>query len=176
MATNKVPEVINDVRVYLNGSDNAITASKIELPEIKSLKADVTGIGLAGKIEAPIQGHFDTMECTISWQVPTKDNAQLFGGEVISLEAYADVQAFDGGENKYIHDQFRVALRGRIKSMKSGSLESGSTSDTETVIEVHYIKEDMSGVNLVEIDKYGYKCIINGTDIMAPIRANLGMG
>ena len=78
MATNKVPEVINDVRVYINGSDSAVTASKIELPEIKNLTADVTGIGLAGKIEAPIQGHFDSMECTISWQVPTVDNAQLF--------------------------------------------------------------------------------------------------
>jgi len=175
MATNKVPEVINDVRVYINGSDSAVTASKIELPEIKNLTADVTGIGLAGKIEAPIQGHFDSMECTISWQVPTVDNAQLFGGEAISIEAYADVQGFDGGESQYTHDQFRVAMRGRIKSHKPGSLEAGSTSDAETVIEVHYVKEEMSGKTLAEIDKYGYKCVINGNDIMAPIRANLGM-
>ena len=175
MATNKVPEGINDVRVYINGSDSAVTASKIELPEIKNLTADVTGIGLAGKIEAPIQGHFDSMECTISWQVPTVDNAQLFGGEAISIEAYADVQGFDGGESRYTHDQFRVAMRGRIKSHKPGSLEAGSTSDAETVIEVHYVKEEMSGKTLAEIDKYGYKCVINGNDIMAPIRANLGM-
>jgi P2 family phage contractile tail tube protein len=175
MATNKVPEVINDVRIYLNGSDTAVAATKIELPEIKTLTADVTGIGLAGKVEAPIQGHFDSMECTISWNVPTKDNSQLFGGEAISLEAYADVQAFDGGESKYIHDQFRVAMRGRIKSHKVGSLEPGSTADAETVIEVHYIKEEMAGKVLAEVDKYGYKCIINGNDIMAPIRANLGL-
>ena len=66
-------------------------------------------------------------------------------------------------------------MRGRIKSHKPGSLEAGSTSDAETVIEVHYVKEEMSGKTLAEIDKYGYKCVINGNDIMAPIRANLGM-
>ena len=175
MATNKIPEVINDMRVYRDGDDNAISATKMELPELKSLTTDVTGIGVAGKIEAPIEGHFDSMEATISWAVPTEANAKLFGGASVSFEAYADVQGFDGGQSEYTHDQYRVAMRGRIKSHKLGTLEAGSASNAETTIEVHYLKVEINGRELCEIDKYGYKAVLNGIDQLEQVRKNIGM-
>ena len=72
MAVNKIPEVINDMRAYIDGADDLIGVNEVELPDLKSLTEDIEGIGVAGKIEAPIAGHFDSLELKMTWQVPTK--------------------------------------------------------------------------------------------------------
>lgn len=40
---------------------------------------------------------------------------------------------------------------------------------------MHYYKVEYEGKTIVEIDKYNYKAIINGVDLMAQIRKNIGM-
>ena len=176
MGANKIPEVINDMRVYMGGSSNdMIGAKEVELPEFSSLTAEVTGIGLAGKLDAPVEGHFDGMETKLTWQLPTKTASTLIGGKTVSLEMYADKQNFDSGSNTYVHEQYRVALRGRVKSHKPGTIKAGEATDSETVIEVHYIKIDIDGQTVCEVDKFGYKCVIDGVDLLEQVRKNIGM-
>ena len=71
MATNKVPELITDMRMYLDGADDLIGVKTLELPKFESATEDITGIGVAGTISAPVLGHFNSMECTLEWQEPT---------------------------------------------------------------------------------------------------------
>lgn len=68
-----------------------------------------------------------------------------------------------------------MVVRGCAKSYSGGNLEAGNTSGSSTTIEVHYLKLEYGGETLAEIDKYGYKAIIGGVDILAPIRKNIGM-
>ncbi len=177
MAVNKVPETINDMRAYIDGGKNEdmIGVKEVELPEFSSMTTEVTGIGLAGKVDAPVHGHFEGMETKLTWQLPTKTAATLVGGKTISLELYADKQYFDSGSDAYVHEQYRVAVRGRIKSHKPGSIKAGEPTDSETVIETHYIKIDIGGSTVCEVDKYGYKCVVNGTDYLEAVRRNIGM-
>lgn len=174
-ATNKIPELINDMRAYIDGSDDMISVKTLELPELASPTEDVTGIGVMGTISAPVHGHFDSGEATLTWQVPTKTSTQLVGGAPISLDAYADRQGFDGGENKYEHIQYHVVIKGRVKSHNPGTLEAQKAMESTTTIEYHYLKISLNGEELCEIDKYGYKCVINGVDLMGIVRSNLGM-
>ena len=177
MPVNKVPETINDMRAYIDGGKNEdmIGVKEVELPEFSSMTTEVTGIGLAGKVDAPVHGHFEGMETKLTWQLPTKTAATLVGGKTISLELYADKQYFDSGSDAYVHEQYRVAVRGRVKSHKPGSIKAGEPTDSETVIETHYIKIDIGGSTVCEVDKYGYKCVINGTDYLEAVRRNIGM-
>lgn len=171
----KIPEVINDMRAYLDGADDMISVKEVELPELKSLDADITGIGVAGKINAPIEGHFDGMESKLKWQVPTSTSTKLMGGKPVTLELYADVQGFDSGTNSYTHDRYRVAMRGRVKSHKPGSFKAGESTDSETTIETHYLKVEIGDKTICEIDKYGYKCVVDGEDLLTDVRSNIGM-
>ncbi len=97
------------------------------------------------------------------------------GGKAIKFEAYSNVQGFDSGAEEYTHDRYRVVVRGRVKNYSGGSLEAGNTSGSSTTIEAHYLKLEYGGETLAEIDKYGYKAVIGGVDILAPIRKNIGM-
>ena len=175
MATNKVPELITDMRMYLDGADDLIGVKTLELPKFESATEDITGIGVAGTISAPVLGHFNSMECTLEWQVPTKTSTQLYAGKPVSLEGYADIQGFDGGETAYTHDQYHVVIRGRVKSHEPGTLEAQKAMNSKTIVETHYVKIELNGETLVEVDKYGYKCIIGGIDILADVRKNIGM-
>ncbi|HAM04145.1 MULTISPECIES: phage major tail tube protein [unclassified Megasphaera] len=175
MAVNKIPEVINDMRAYIDGADDLIGVNEVELPDLKSLTEDIEGIGVAGKIEAPIAGHFDSLELKMTWQVPTKTSSRLVGGSTLALELYSDIQNWDSGANDYEHEQYRVAVRGRVKSHNPGKFKAGSKTDSETVIECTYFKIEMGGATLCEIDKYGYKAIVNGIDLLQQVRANIGM-
>jgi hypothetical protein len=175
MATNKIPEVINDARAYIDGADDLIGVKTIELPSFESPTEDVTGIGVAGTIAAPIQGHFNSMETSLEWQIPTKTSSQLFAGKAISLDVYADIQGFDGAETAYTHDQYHVVVRGRVKNHEPGTVEAQKAMNSKTTIETHYIKIEYAGEVVCEVDKYGYKCVIGGEDILAVVRANIGM-
>lgn len=175
MKYNQINELITDWRAYLEGKNDMYGAKGIEFPELKNLTTDIEGIGIAGKINAPVHGHFDSTEVTIKWQVPNKMSLGLFGGRPISIEAYGDIQGFKSGETEYAHDQLYAAIRGRIKSAKPGTMKAGDAMESETVIEAHYIKIEYEGNTILEVDKYGYKTVIDGVDVLEEIRKNIGM-
>lgn len=176
MAINKIPELMTDMRAYLNGADDMISVKEVELPELKSLTTEITGIGVAGKIDAPVHGHFDSMESTLKWQIPTKTSSSLFGGKEVHIDIYGDIQGFDdGASNPYTHEQYHVVMRGRVKSHKPGTIKASDAMESETTIEVHYLKLECEGSVRAEVDKYAYKAIIDGIDVLAPIRRNIGM-
>ena len=175
MATNRIPELINDMRAYLDGADDMISVKSLELPKFNNPTEDITGIGVMGTISAPVLGHFDSMEAVANWQVPTKTSTKLVAGKAISLDAYAAVQVFDGGEGSYSFDQYHVIIKGRVKSHEPGTIEAQKAMNSKTTIEAHYVKIEYNDENMIEVDKYGYKCVIGAEDITAEIRRAIGM-
>ena len=175
MAVNKVPEMLQEARVYWDGEDNMIGIANVDLPELASSTTSITGVGLSGEIDSPVHGHFQSMELTLNWRTPHVSGMRLVGGNPVSLQVYGSVQNFDSGANDYVEEQVIVTVRGKAKSYAPGTYEAMNTTDSSNTIEVHYIKIEVEGNTIVEIDKYGYKCIINGVDLMATIRRNIGM-
>ena len=175
MADNKIPEMISDMRVYQEGKDIFVGITTVELPEIATQTTSVTGIGMAGEIDAPVRGHFGSMEVTLNWRTPTQTATWLTGGGGVALEIYGNIQVFSQGPNSYADQQIRITVRGRSKTYSLGSFEPGNTSDSSNTIEAHYLKIELDGKTPVEIDKYGHKCVINGVDLMATTRRNIGM-
>lgn len=174
-AVNKVPEMISEARVYWDGEDNMIGIASVDLPELSSMTTSITGVGVAGEIDAPVKGHFQGMELTLNWRTPHLSGMRMSGGRAVALEIYSNIQNFDSGSNDYVDDKLRVVVRGRAKSYSPGSQEAGNTSDATNTIEVHYLKIEVNDVEVVELDKYGYKYSIDGEDLLANVRKNIGM-
>jgi hypothetical protein len=175
MAVNKVPEMLQETRVYWDGEDNMIGVANVDLPELVSSTTSITGVGLSGEVDAPVRGHFGSMELTLNWRTPHKSGLRTAGGNPVSLQIYGSIQNFDSGANDYVDEQIIVAVSGRAKSYAPGTFEAMNTTDSSNTIEVHYIRIEVAGETITEIDKYGYKCLINGVDLMATIRKNIGM-
>ena len=56
-----------------------------------------------------------------------------------------------------------------------GSLQPGAATDSEQEFEVIYIKLFVDGDEVLEIDKYNFVCRINGNDLLASVRSDLGL-
>ena len=175
MAVNKIPEMLQETRVYWDGEDNMIGIANVDLPELASSTTSITGVGLSGEVDAPVHGHFGSMELTLNWRTPHVVGLRMAGGNPVSLQIYGSIQNFNNGANDYVEEPIIVTVRGRAKSYAPGTFEAMNTTDSSNTIEVHYLKVDVDGSTIVEIDKYGYKCVINGVDFMATIRRNIGM-
>ena len=175
MAVNKVPEMLQETRVYWDGEDNMIGIANVDLPELASSTTSITGVGLAGEVDAPVRGHFGSLELTLNWRTPHTSGLRIVGGNPVSLQIYGSIQNFDSGANDYVEDQIIVTVHGRAKSYAPGTFEAMNTTDSSNTIEVHYLKVEMAGETVVEIDKYGYKAVVNGVDLMETMRRNIGM-
>lgn len=173
---NKIPEVLNDFRVYNEGEINRdLGVADIELPALENMTQSISGVGMAGEVDAPVLGHYSSMETTINWRTPTETAIKMSGGGAVALEAMGAIQNWDSSENKYRIDSYRAVIRGRAKSYTQGNFEAGNTTDSSNVIETTYLKIEINGAVVREIDKYGYKDINNGVDNLADIRAAIGM-
>lgn len=175
MAINKMPEVLNDFRLYDESGSTLYGVAKLELPDFKSITQTVKGVGVGGEIEAPVLGQFESMETKISHNINSEWNLKLVGGQAVALEARGANQYWDSAANKYIIDTIRVVIRGRSKAMSGGSWEPASPVDSDNTIETTYIKYEVNGKTILEVDKYANKFIAGGEDLTQQIRKALGI-
>ena len=126
---NKMPEVLNDYRVYDENGSTLYGIAKFELPDFKSITQTIKGVGIGGEIEAPVLGQFESLETKITHNINSDWNLKLVGGQAVALEARGANQYWDSGANKYVMDTVRVVIRGRSKAMAGGSWEPASTVD-----------------------------------------------
>ena len=75
----------------------------------------------------------------------------------------------------YAHDSYHVVIRGRVKSHDPGTLKAGEAMESKTTIECHYIKISIGDSELCEIDKFGFKSVVGGVDLLEQVRRNIGM-
>ena len=64
----------------------------------------------------------------------------------------------------------RVSVRCIPKRTGLGSLEVGSTTDSESEFELTYIKIYVNDIERLEIDKYNFKFVVNGVDYLSSVR------
>lgn len=176
MSANKIPEVINDMRVYVDGEDTCMGVATVELPSITCMTQSVSGIGMAGEVNSPVLGHFESMETVLNWRTPTPRAIAMSGGAAVALECRAAIQNWDSGANSYVMDSYRIVIRGRAKEFKAGSLESANTSDSSNTIETTYLKIELNGETIRMIDKYGYIDSTSGVNSLDTVRRALGLG
>lgn len=171
---NKIPERLINFRVYNNGND-LLGVATVELPELEAMSDTVSGAGIAGEVESPVMGHFGSMTTTITWRTIEKSLAELAKPDAHALEVRGSEQVYDAANGIYSTVPVRCSMRVSPKTVSLGSFEPGSTTDSEQEFEVTYLKLEVNKKEVVEIDKYNYIARFNGVDVLAKVRADLGL-
>ncbi|OQP00853.1 phage major tail tube protein [Geobacillus sp. 44C] len=171
---NLVPEKLNDFRVYREGN-NLLGIADIQLPSFEAMTETVRGAGIAGEYESPNIGHFQSMKLTLNWRVLNNDFASLLEPRVISFDCRGANQVLDASSGVYSQVPCRVFVRGTPTKNDLGKMEKGSPYDASNDIEITYIKIEIGGKTLVELDKLNYKYVVNGVDYLADVRKALGL-
>ncbi len=166
-------ELITAFRVYENAVDNYGIAD-VQLPDITLITEEMQGAGFAGKYDATILGHIESMKTTINFRNPTKIAFKLFTPVEHQLDLRANVQ-----ERNTVSGVKNVSVKHIMKctpiTLKPGKLANFSTGDTSTEYAVHYFATFIDGDKTLEVDPANYIFLVDGKDYLAEVRKNLGL-
>lgn len=170
----QTPEKLINFRVYKDGSD-LIGVADAQLPSLSAMTETIKGAGIAGEIDAPVLGHFGSMELVLNWRTLEKNNLTLAAAAGIDLDLRGAQQVYDSASSAYKVRPVKCIVRGVTKNTELGKLETGASTETATTIEVVYIKITIDGEDVLELDKYNYIYRVGGTDYLAELREALGL-
>lgn len=169
-----IPDKNLAFRVY-NEDDNALRGiATIELPELNLITGTLKGAGIAGEIDSPAKGQFQSMTTTLNWQNLCDDSVKSIKGGVQKYTCYVVRQEYDESDGDIDESGIKVVIRGQFKGFSSGTIDQGTGSEGSTQIETTYIKIYNDDKIFLELDKLNYKYVIDGVDQLATTRNLLG--
>ena len=171
MAIAGIPEVINDFNMYRSGNRLAGTTGEVALPDFEAITATISGNGILGEYEAPVTGHYGSMEQEIPFRVINLDYFDLADPTVVQeLTLRGAIQTLDKATQATGEVGMRVVFRGRCKKFSPGTVKQREAMDGSITLEVTYILIELDGQEKVKLDKINNEFRINGVDKLAKIR------
>jgi P2 family phage contractile tail tube protein len=172
---NTVPERLTAFRVYLADSTDLKGIADVQLPSLEPMKDTVKGAGIAGEYESPTLGQFGSMKLTLNWRSITKDQLLITAQKSQKFDCRGVNQIYDAAGGTYTNQSIKVLVQGPPTKVDPGKFDTSAASGGSTEVEVLYLKIDIDGVNVIEIDKLNYKCSIDGIDYLLATRTALGI-
>ena len=171
---NEMPTNLVNCRVY-DDANALIGVATAELPQLQPMTSTVSGAGIAGEVEFPVLGHYQSMTVTLNWKGIEKEAFKLAAFKSHALELRGSQQVHDAGKSVIRTVPVRVVLRTVPKSLQLGSFEAGTKTDVTSEFEITYLKVHVDGKEVCEIDKFNFIAKFGGTDYLASVRKDLGM-
>lgn len=170
---NMVPELINAYNVYLSGRLLGVSG-EVELPELEALTETIEAAGVLGEIEAPATGHFGSTKTKIPFAILHEDVFKLVDTtKALELTLRGSEQFQDKRTGNTEDIPVKIVLRGKATTSTLGTLAKGKKGEPEIEIESFYIKVEVNGSVVLELDKLNFKFVVDGKDLMAKIRKNI---
>jgi P2 family phage contractile tail tube protein len=158
----------------VNGSSKHGQASEVTCPDIQAIMTDYKSLGMVGSAE--FFNGFDKMEATIKWTYPDNEAQKACANFMtpIDLMVRSSKAEYDGGG---IKDEMPVViyLRGYSKKHPGGSFKPKEDTEVESSFSILYFKQEIDGEAIVELDVLNNIYKVNGEDLLAERRQNLGI-
>lgn len=174
MAVKTQIQRITNSAVHADGVSYLGQVEEITLPEIAFMFAEHKALGLIGTPE--YFSGIEKMETSIKWTAVYKEaflkHARPNGA--VKLMVRSNVQRIEGGQTA---DEFPLVtyLTCAPKNYPLGSHKKSENVDLNGKWATYYIKQELDGDVLLEIDVENNIFNVNGTDYLATYRANLGI-
>ena len=171
---NKLPCGLQDFRAYLD-NQHISGVVDVQLPDIEFATMEVKGAGIGGTIDMPVPGEINSCQATINFRTHTDAQATLAGLSSPMLTFRGSQMVNDPQTGANTSQRVAITIRGPLKKSAEGKLESGATTDSSVEIEVLYYKKVIDDVVVLEWDKLAKIFRVNGVDLMAKVRSDMGM-
>lgn len=159
--------------VYENSKEYIGTASAT-MPDISLLTASHSGAGIAGNIEDVILGHVDTMTLGLSFKTLNENAFKLCETRYHDIDLRVAQQEEDPVSGTIKVRSVKHIMRVIPKKTGGGGVAPASAADVSGEYAVRYWKTTIDGTKVLEIDPLNFICYINGSDVLAEVKAALG--
>lgn len=166
------PTTINGFNVYKNGQRLIGVADEVTLPDFNAMTASITGAGIAGSIDVPIIGFYDSKEFTVPFRTLTDDIFSVMDPrKQVDLTLRGSIQVTDTSTGAINLTGMRVVVRGFLKSFSPGSVKVADVMSSSVTLSVSYILIEVEGKTKFEHDTLNSKLVIDGIDAMNKVRS-----
>lgn len=170
---NKIDQILTNFTAW-HDAVNMLGTVDVELPSFEPLSETIKGAGIAGEATAAVNGHFGSLPLKFNWRTLTPESVKLNKPGVHALDFRGNQQILDPA-NGYVDQAVVVKTRGIPLNYSPGKFAVAAATETANEFELHYIKIIVGGKTLLEYDKFNYVYIVDGVDVMAASRKNLGL-
>lgn len=164
---------VQDSNVYLNDGSTHGQASEVTCPTITAMMSDYNALGMAGSVE--FFNGFDKMEATIKWKYPSNEVKKAcadFTKSVDIMVRSSKAVYDDGGISEEV--PIAIYLKGMPKQHVGGTFKKNEDTELDSAFAISYYKEEVDGEAIVELDVLNNIYKVNGEDILAKRRENMG--
>lgn len=168
-----VPELINSYNVYLAGRLLGVSG-EVELPNLEAMTETIEAAGVLGEIDSPATGHFGSIKIKIPFAILHEDvlkTADTRKAQELVLRGSEQFTDRTTGDTKDV--AVRIAIRGKATTVNLGKMVKGKKGEPEVELEVLYLKMEVGGEVVTELDKLNFKYTVNGVDLLSDIRKNI---
>jgi uncharacterized protein len=164
---------VSNANIYVNGGSYLGAAMEIDLPEITQKMTDHVALGMVGTTEMP--SGVDKMEATIRWNAIYQNVLTLFANPfaVLDLQIRANHETWEAG-GRTAQTPLVIYLKGSSKTHQIGNFKQHENVESENQLSVHYVKIELGGVELLELDAHANIYRVNGVDIISDYKNNIG--
>ena len=168
MGNRLIPDKVNNYNVYTGTASEANrligVTDETTLIQLKNMSETLSLAGMAGEIDSPTVGQYQSIEIEIGFsniavstlQIAAMDNTPLI---FRSAQEFVDPETYEKSfKNR------TITVRGMTKSINFGTLKKGGYGKPSITKEVTYYKEVIDGETVAEIDKFNGRSIIGGID------------
>jgi hypothetical protein len=172
MAAPTISKIMN-ANLYTGAKDHLGRVAEAKLPEVAVKVIDHVGLGMIGTIQLP--AGLEAMTMTLKWAGHYPEAAILganpFKTQALQFRANHETYGADG---RIAQKPLVIDVRGRWTKSQLGTLKPQEAAEYEDELTVDYVKVKLDGQELVEIDVLNNIWKVNGEDLLAEFRTNLG--
>lgn len=172
MGSIKVNRLTN-ANVYVNGQSQLGKVEEINLPEITFMLSEHKALGMIGKFE--LFSGIDKMEATLKWNAFYADVLTTFADprKALKLQVRSSLEVHDS--SGLIDEIPCVAyLTGQVKNFPAGNFKQHDNVEASSKMTLTAYKLEINGLPVMEYDAMSNIYTVNGEDILATYRANIG--
>lgn len=164
---------LTNANLYIDGNSLLGQAEEFKLPTVKFKQTEHKAVGMVGTIKLP--SGIDALEGEVKW------NSFYAGVWGKLLNPYAPVQLQARGNLETYNSQGRVLqvpyvvfLTASFVEVPLGDFKQNDKAEFSSKYGATYVKQQVGGINVLEIDVMANIYMVNGVDQLALYRANIG--
>lgn len=165
---------LTNANVYLDGASLLGKVEEFDLPTLKQKMSDHKAMGMIGEVELP--SGLQKMEARFKWASFYSDVITKAGNpyKSVSIQVRGSVEQYGAG-GKSADIAYKVFMTCSFKELPLGNFKPQDNVEFTSLANVTYIRVEQAGKVLIEVDVLANIYRIDGVDILAEYRANLGL-
>lgn len=168
----RIPDKIQNFRVYTEGEVLLGVAGEIALPELSGMTEAVSGAGVLGEYNTAAVGHFSDMEIEIPFINYCKgmfDLADFSSDKNLTLRGAMQERNTATGALEPVG--LRISVRGNVTGHTMGTLKAATGAKPTVKLSLTYYLIVYDGEEMFELDKVNGIYKVNGKDVLSKYTA-----